>query len=157
MQHSYIVLYYMPNLAFTLIFNILDIEAHYDCYVFTVRRVYSGQIFYIYHTVSYRIHAWTLRKYRCGFMHTHSIYVHKYNPVQFCKLLQQNSERLNKCWWCVWRKGQLRTVADGNGQLRTLLWKSAENNCRIICAERENVVTLHQFQKGAQAWRSRET
>ena len=56
MQHTYIVLYCMPNFAFTLIFNMLDIEVHYDCYVFTVQRVYSGQNYYIYHTVSYRIH-----------------------------------------------------------------------------------------------------
>ena len=56
MQHIYIVLYCMPNFAFTLIFNILDIEVHYDCHVFTVQGVYSGQNFYIYHTVSYRIH-----------------------------------------------------------------------------------------------------
>ena len=84
MQHIYIVLYCMPNFAFTLIFNILDIEVHYDCHVFTVQRVYSGQNFYIYHTVSYRIHPWTLRKYRCGFMHTCPISVHEYCSVQFC-------------------------------------------------------------------------
>ena len=57
MQHSYIVLYCMPNFAFILIFNILDIEVHCDCHVFTVHRVYNGQNFYIYHTVSFRIHA----------------------------------------------------------------------------------------------------
>ena len=56
MQHTYIVLYYMQKFAFTLIFNILYIEVHYDCMIFSVHRVYSGQNFYIYHTVSYRIH-----------------------------------------------------------------------------------------------------
>ena len=56
MQHSYIVLYRKLNFAFTLIFNILGIEVNYDSYVFTVHRVYSGQNFYTFHTVSYRIH-----------------------------------------------------------------------------------------------------
>ena len=84
MQHTYIVLYCMLNFAFTLIFNILNIEVHYDCHVFTVQRVYSGQNFYIFHTVFYRIHPWTLRKYRCGFMHTRLIFVQRYSPVQFC-------------------------------------------------------------------------
>ena len=83
-QHIYTVLYYMWNFAFTLIFNILDIEVHYDCHVFTVHRVYNGQKFYTFHTVSYRIHPWTLRKDRCGFMHTRPISVHEYCPVQFC-------------------------------------------------------------------------
>ena len=65
---TYILSYiYMPNFAFTLIFNILDIEVHYVCHVFTVHRVYNGQNFYTYHTVSYRIHPWTLRKDRRGF------------------------------------------------------------------------------------------
>ena len=77
MQHTYIVLYCMPNFTFTLIFNTLDIEVHYDCLVFTAQRVYSGQKFLTYHTVSYRIHPWTLRKDRCGFMHTCPISVHK--------------------------------------------------------------------------------
>ena len=56
MWHLYIALYCMPNFAFTLIFNTLGIEVHYDCLVFTVQRVYNGQNFYTYHTVSYRIH-----------------------------------------------------------------------------------------------------
>ena len=84
MQHAYIVLYCIVIFAFTLIFNILDIEVHCDCYVFTVQRVYNGQNFYIYHTVSYRIHPWTLGKDWCGFMHTCPISVHDYCSVQFC-------------------------------------------------------------------------
>ena len=98
MQHLYIVLYCMEKFAFTLIFNTLDIEVHYDCYVFTVQRVYSGQNFLTYHTVSYRIHPWTLGKDRSGFMHTRPISVHEYYSVQSCKLLQW------KCWWwgAVW-------------------------------------------------------
>ena len=38
----------MANFAFTLIFNTLNIEVLYDCYVFTVQRVYNVQKFHIY-------------------------------------------------------------------------------------------------------------
>ena len=61
---------------------------HYDCYIFSMHRVYSGRFFYTYHTVSYRIHACTLTKDRRGFMHTCPISVHENRLVQFCKLLQ---------------------------------------------------------------------
>ena len=40
----------MANFAFTLIFNTLNIEVLYDCYVFTVQRVYNVQKFHIYIT-----------------------------------------------------------------------------------------------------------
>ena len=53
MQHIYIVLYCMQNFAFTLIFNILDIEVYYDCHVFTVQRVYICQNYLGFHTVSF--------------------------------------------------------------------------------------------------------
>ena len=50
MRHLYIVLYSTLKYSFLLIFNTLDIEVHYDCYSFSMHRVYSGRNFYIYIT-----------------------------------------------------------------------------------------------------------
>ena len=154
MIYTYIVLYRIVIIYFQLNINTLDIKILYNLRGFTVQVTYICQNYLRFHTVSFENYHGGFWNYWRGFLHTWPIFEQWFCPVQFCKLPPISSERWVTERACSTAIVQHRAVSCIIVQNRSLLPKIGKNNWLVFWKEQRNVVTLHLFQTGTQAWRS---
>ena len=141
-------------ISFHLNISTLDIKILYDLRGFTVQRVYIYQNYLRFHTISCENYHGGFWNYRRGFLHTWPIFEQLFCPVQFCKLPPISSERWVTERACSTAIVHHRAVSCIIVQNRSLLEKFGKNNWLVFWKVQRNVVTLHKFQTGTQAWRS---